>query len=358
MDLYGAIDLHGDNGYCGIVDEEARRVFGKRVPNVMDTVLETLEPYRERLVGIAVESTYNWYWLVDGLQEHGYRVHLVNTAAVKQYAGLKYSDDQRDALFLANLLRLKILPEGYIYPKEERSVRDLLRKRMLLVRQRTTHVLSLESLITRHTGKQISARAAKQLTEEDVAALVNNRHVEMSARMNIETIRFLSEHIKTIETEVVKEVGVQEEYQQLLTVPGIGKIMALTIALETGDIRRFAEAGNYGSYCRCVKSERLSNQRKKGEGNEKSGNKYLGWAYVEVAHFMLRYYEPAKRFYQRKSNQRNTTVATKALANKIARACYYIMRDRIPFNGARMFGPEAGCVGKPAQGLAKSDHQV
>ena len=333
-------------------------MFGKRVPNVMEAVLGTLEPYRERLVGIAVESTYNWYWLVDGLQERGYRVHLVNTAAIKQYAGLKYSDDRRDALFLANLLRLKILPEGYIYPREERSIRDLLRKRMLLMRQRTTHVLSLESLIARHTGTQISARATLRLTEEAVAALVNDRHVVMSARMNIEAIRFFSERIKEIEREVTREVGEQEEYQHLLTVPGIGKIMALTIALETGDIGRFAGAGNYGSYCRCVKSERLSNQRKKGEGNEKSGNKYLGWAYVEVAHFMLRYYEPAKRFYQRKSHQRNSTVATKALANKIARACYYLMRDGTPFDGVRMFGPAAGCVGDPAQGLAESAHQT
>jgi len=324
----------------------------------MEAVLGTLEPYRERLVGIAVESTYNWYWLVDGLQERGYRVHLVNTAAIKQYAGLKYSDDRRDALFLANLLRLKILPEGYIYPREERSIRDLLRKRMLLMRQRTTHVLSLESLIARHTGTQISARATLRLTEEAVAALVNDRHVVMSARMNIEAIRFFSERIKEIEREVTREVGEQEEYQHLLTVPGIGKIMALTIALETGDIGRFAGAGNYGSYCRCVKSERLSNQRKKGEGNEKSGNKYLGWAYVEVAHFMLRYYEPAKRFYQRKSHQRNSTVATKALANKIARACYYLMRDGTPFDGVRMFGPAAGCVGDPAQGLAESAHQT
>jgi len=180
---------------------------------------------------------------VDGLREHGYRVHLVNTAAVQQYDEVKYSDDRREALFLANLLRMKNLPEGYICPKEERSVRALLRKRMLLVRQPTTHILSLEGLIARHTGKQITARAATGLTEEDVAGVIPDRHVQMSARMNIKAISFFTERIRQTE-KGVEEVELKEEYGQLQTVPVIGKIMALTIAVETGDIGRFAHAGN------------------------------------------------------------------------------------------------------------------
>jgi len=356
--LYGAIDLHGDNGYCAILDQDQRRVFGKRLHNDIEEVAASLGPYRDELVGIAVESTYNWYWLVDGLQARGYRVHLVNTAGVQQYEGLKYSDDRRDALFLANLLRLQILPEGYIYPKEERGVRDLLRKRMLLVRQRTTHILSLENLIARNTGTQISARVATRMNEEDVAGMIADPHVRMSAQMNIEAIRFFSERIRVVEKAVLAEQQLEDDHQHLLTVPGIGPIMAMTIALETGDIGRFPGAGNYGSYSRCVKSERKSNEKPKGKGNEKCGNRYLGWAYVEVAHFMLRSYPPAKSFYQRKANKRNTTVATKALANKIARACYYIMRDHTSFDGVRMFGPAAGCGGEPVEGLAKADRQV
>ena len=114
-------------------------------------------------MGIVVESTYNWYWLVDGLMKEGYKVHLANPSAIKQYEGLKYSDDVREAFFLAQLLKLGILPEGYIYPKEERPVRDLLRRRLILIRQRTSHILSFQSLITRNTGVKMSCNDIKKL---------------------------------------------------------------------------------------------------------------------------------------------------------------------------------------------------
>ena len=114
MKLYCGIDLHSNNSLLSMLDENDRVVYEKRLPNDLETVLERLSPYREGLEGIVVESTYNWYWLVDGLLEAGYRVHLANTAAIVPYSGLKYSDDERDARHLAHLLRLGILPEGYI----------------------------------------------------------------------------------------------------------------------------------------------------------------------------------------------------------------------------------------------------
>jgi len=107
---------------------------------------------------VVVESTYNWYWLVDGLMEADYRVHLANPAAMQQYSGLKYTDDHSDARWLAHLLRLGVLPEGFIYPKAERAVRDLWRKRAHLVRQHTANVLSVQNLMARNTGSRCSAK--------------------------------------------------------------------------------------------------------------------------------------------------------------------------------------------------------
>ncbi len=133
MKLYGAIDLHSNNSVLMLIDRQDKVRFQGRLPNEASYILETLRPYRPQLQGLAVESTFNWYWLVDALQEAGYPVSLVNTAAVKQYEGLKFTDDASDARWLAHLLRLGILPQGYIYPKEERAVRDLLRKRAQMV---------------------------------------------------------------------------------------------------------------------------------------------------------------------------------------------------------------------------------
>jgi transposase len=114
MKLYGGIDLHSNNNYLGIMDKKEKKVYKKKLPNDLAEVLKALNPYRKDLEGLVVESTFNWYWLVDGLMESGYRVHLANPSAIKQYEGLKPSDDARDAFHLAQLLKLGILPEGYI----------------------------------------------------------------------------------------------------------------------------------------------------------------------------------------------------------------------------------------------------
>ena len=152
MPLYGGIDLHANNSVVVLLDDQDQVVYQKRLPNDLPSLLQQLSPYHATLHGVVVESTYNWYWLVDGLMERGYVVHLANTAAIQQYAGLKYTDDHSDARWLAHLLRLGVLPKGYIYPKEERAVRDLLRKRSQLVQHKTTHLLSIQNLLTRNTG--------------------------------------------------------------------------------------------------------------------------------------------------------------------------------------------------------------
>ena len=126
-------------------------------------------------------------------------------------------------------------------------------------------------------------------------------------------------------------------FRPLLSVDGIGKILGLTIMLETGDVCRFEKVGNYASYCRCVNSRKLSNGKKKGEGNRKNGNKYLSWAYVEAAHFSIRYNERIKRYYQRKMAKKNKIIAIKAVAHKLSRACYHILKDQVPFDVERAF---------------------
>ena len=336
MDHYVGIDLHSTNNYIAIIDHDNKRVFKKKTKNDLRFVVEALKPYREQITGIVVESTYNWYWLVDGLIEEGYTIHLANPSAIKQYAGLKHSDDLTDAFHLADLLRLGILRTGYIYPKEERLVRDLLRKRMQLVQQRTLQILSFQNLIARNLGTSMNGNTVKKLSEDDVEHLLRDEHLIVSGKASIATIRFLHARIQQIEKTIHKAAKLKDEYRLLMTVPGIQKILGLTIMYETGPIERFAKVGNYASYCRCVGSKRLSNDKVKGKGNRKNGNKYLCWAYVEAAHHAL-HYEYVKRYYQRKMVKTNTIVARKTIAHKLARACYYIIRDQVKFDPARVF---------------------
>ena len=332
MELYAGLDLHSRNTYIGIMDKALNRVFKKRVPNHLEQILQTLDPFRDQIKGFVVESTYNWYWLVDGLMDAGYSsAHLANPSAIKQYEGLKYSDDQHDAFFLAQLLILGILPQGYIYPKKDRPVRDLARKRMFLVRHKTAHILSLQSLLQRCCAIKIRASDMRHLTVEELEMWLEEEYLVLSAQANLDSINFLKQKIKQLEKAIIQKVKLNKEFKYLLTVPGIGNILAMTIMLEVGDINRFPKVGNFTSYCRCVPSRRLSDGKSKGSGNRKNGNRYLSWAFTEAVHLGRRYNERFRKYYNRKVAQANTSLATKALGNKLARICYYIMRDQAPF---------------------------
>jgi transposase len=337
MKLYGGIDLHSNNSVVALCDEDDRVVYRHRLPNDAEVILAALAPYREELVGLVVESTYNWYWLIDALMDAGYRVHLANTAAIVQYSGLKYSDDDSDAAWLAKLLRLGLLPEGYIYPKEQRAVRDLLRRRSRLVQQHTANLLAVQNLFARNRGRSLSANAIKRLTPERVSELLPDANLALAVPCTLLAMRGQEAAIELLEREACAQVKGQPPYAHLLTTSGIGKILGLTILLETGPIERFARVGHYASYCRCVGAERLSNGKRKGHGNTKSGNKYLAWAYLEAANFAVRYNPKIKRYYQRKRAKTNGVVAIKTVAHKLARACYYMLREGSDFDVERAF---------------------
>ena len=335
MSLYGAIDLHSNNSVVVIIDDRDRRVLEKRIPNQLPRCLELLEPFREDLLAVAVESTFNWYWLVDGLMDHGYEARLVNTAKVSSYEGLKHTDDQHDAFWLAHLMRLGILPTGYIYPRPLRWVRDLLRKRLFLVRGRTRHLLSLESRWARHTGENLSVKALRARLD---SLGWGEAHVDLAIDTDRQLIGELDEQIDRIEKQVRASTQLRPTATRLRSVRGIGELLAQTIDLEVGDIGRFKQVGHFSSYCRCVKSERRSNDKKKGENNRRCGNKYLSWAFSEAAHFAVQWDPRAKAFYDRKCARRHRIVAIRALAHKLARACYYILRDGVSYDSKLLFG--------------------
>lgn len=337
MEKYSAIDLHSTNSVVVVIDESDRVCCQQRVPNDLSRIVAMLEPHRAELTGVVVESTYNWYWLVDGLRAAGFDVKLANTAALPQYSGLKYSGDEHDARHLAHLLRLKLLRMGYIFPPELRAVRDLARKRQQMVRSCTLHLLAFETTYARQTGGSISADAIKSMSLEDVEQWGWDPDVTLAAQANLAAVLQFQGLIKVLEKRLHERVALQPEYKVLKTVPGIGEVLSTVIMLETGPIDRFHSPGNYASYARCVASTRVSNNKKKGEGNRKCGNAYLSWAFVEAAHMAIRFNGAAKRFYERKKAKTNGAVATKALAHKLARACYHMLKEQTTFDEQRCF---------------------
>jgi transposase len=335
--LYCGIDLHSNNSVISIQDKNSNQVYEKRLPNDLPTISKALAPYQADLQGCVVESTYNWYWLVDGLMEAGYLVHLANPAAIQQYNGIKYTNDYTEARFLAHLLSLDILPTGYIYPKETRGIRDVLRRRLLLVDQRASQRTSLQSLLARHTGKRLSEGQLKKLDTEGLRHLLPIPCASLVAETLLSVIQSITKAIVLLERAVQSHCIQQKDYELVTSIRGIGNILGATIALETGTIERFPDAGHYLSYSRCVKTQKISNGKTKGHNNRKNGNRYLALAFMQAAHLATIWEPQVKRFYQKKQSNSHTMVAKKAVAAKLARAIYHMLNNQEPFDVERAF---------------------
>lgn len=198
MKIMTGIDLHSNNALYGLMDESGRRLVHKRLPCDLPAILQLLAPYKERISTVAIESTYNWYWLADGLRDHGYQVVLANPAGMKPYDGLKHTDDVSDAFFLTELLRLNILPTGHLYDRKTRPVRDLLRRRLLLVRQRTTLILSFKSLSERTLGQRVPLARVKAMKAAEARALFTDPADQLLSGTEIELVGQLTQAIGNV----------------------------------------------------------------------------------------------------------------------------------------------------------------
>src|SRR5437868_4304928 len=186
--VVAGMDLHSNNVVIGVMDLDGKRLASRKLTCDLQEIVKFLAPYKSRLERVAVESTYNWYWLVDGLQALKYPVVLANPAGMEQYNGIKHADDTNDAFFIAELLRLKILPTGHIYDAELRPVRDLLRRRLTLVHHRTALMLSFKSLHTRTTGQEMTLSQLKELQIKKAQALYTHPANQMISGMQVKHI--------------------------------------------------------------------------------------------------------------------------------------------------------------------------
>jgi transposase len=335
--LMAGIDLHSNNLMIGVMNQDGKRVAYRKLECDLKEVTQFLEPLKPQLQSLAVESTFNWYWLVDGLRAQGYPIDLANPAKIEQYNGLKHSADKDDAFHLAELQRLKILPKAHIYDPQLRPVRDLLRRRTSLVQQRTSLLLSFKSLYARTTGERLELSEVKKLEPKEAPKLYQHPANQLIAQVQAEHIQALDKSVGRLEKAVLACAQEIPLYDKLLTIPGIGRVLGMTITMEVGDIKRFKTDGDFASYCRTVDAKRLSNGKCKAENNPKCGNRYLAWSFVEAANFAKRYSEPCRRWYDRKAAKTSNVLATKALACKLAKAAWHVMAKSCSYDEKRMF---------------------
>jgi transposase len=201
-----------------------------------------------------------------------------------------------------------------------------------VVRQQTAHVRSLHNILVRHTGVRLSAKQIHACTKAALQGMLPEADQVLAVTSSLAVLACLRQQITTLEKAVMKRLKHSPAYEQLLTVDGIGAIVAQTIVLETGPMGRFPPVGHSASYCRCVKSTNSSHGKRKGQGNVNNGHPYLAWASREAAQFAIRFSPRGQRLYQRKQAQSPRMVARKAVAHTLSRACSDMMRALVPFD--------------------------
>jgi transposase len=341
MKFYCGIDLSARSSQVCVVDEEISVLVQEKVPNELPRIIDLIGPFRETLRTV-VESSFNWYWLVDGLQEADFDVCLAHPFGLYMITGAKVKTDRRDAFALAKLLRAGVIPEAYIYPKEHRSVRDLLRRRSRLVRLRAEEYGSLRKLLFRHGILDHSRNAIRRTIEEDIEMWFKDPLVRLHANQELRRIGLYVEQIRQLEQIVFKAAKDRPEYLQLIYVPGVGHILAVTILYEIGDISRFKSARHFSSYCRLVPGIAQSGAISRRGRGSKQGNHYLKWAFTQAAVYSVRSFPKIRRSYDRHLRRHRgrgaKIVAYSIIAHKLAQAVYHILRDGTEYREELLFG--------------------
>lgn len=339
--FYGGIDLGARYSQICVIDERIRKLVQKKVRNDWENIFPLLDPFKENLK-LVVESTFNWYWLIDGLQDAGYDICLAHTLGLGMITKAKVKTDKRDAFTLAKLLKAEVIPESYIYPKEMRSIRDLLRRRLKLVNKRAEEFGFINRSflgfgILDHTRKDV-----QRLTLDDIEKLEVDPMTKIHLSFQLDRIKLYTKQIKELEDKILSQVKDNKEFKLLLTLPGIGNILAMTIYYEVGDISRFRNSKHFASYCRVIPGVAQSgNSCRRGRGS-KQGNHYLKWALSLGATYAVSNYPKIRKYFDRHLNRHvgraRKIITYNIIAHKLAQAVFHVMSKRIPYREELLFG--------------------
>lgn len=339
--FYCGIDLSATTSHLCVVDESLAIHLQQKVANDLPGIASLLLPFKPHLK-IVVESTFNWYWLVDGLLALGFDVSLAHTLGLAMITQAKIKTDRRDAFTLAKLLRAGLIPKAYIYPPSTRPVRDLLRRRLKLVRLRADEYGSLRQLLLRQGILSSSRNHIKLADDEDLKEWFGNPLVVMSASHQIERIELLSRQIQELEQQILDSTRDKADYKRLLEISGIGRILALTILYEVGEISRFKGVRHFSSYCRLVPGVAQSGAVSRRGRSSKQGNAYLKSAFNQAAVAAVRSYPAIRRCFerhlQRHRGSARKLVAYNVIAHKLAQAAFHVLREGAGYREELLFG--------------------
>ena len=343
MSYFCGIDLGAKRSQVCIIDNDQKVLVNRKVANDIEVIHRLIRPHGR--VPTVIESTFNWYWIVDGLQNRQVPVTLAHSLKLAAISSAKVKTDKRDALVLAQLLRANMIPTSYIYPAEQRPLRDLLRQRWDAVALRADEYRKMRGRLYREGITTVGSNEVRLMGAEEVHELIEHPLIRRQMMANIERVELLTRQIATFEKDLLAQVKMQTPLRQhflnLKTIPGIGDILALTLLLEIGEISRFRKTRQFASYCRvapgCADS---GDSHRRGRGN-KQGNPYLKWALTQAAEYARRFDRQFAAYFdavlRRHPGASGTIITHCIVAHRLSFAVYHVLKDGAPYNPEKLF---------------------
>ena len=334
------IDLHARTMYVCIMDRSGEIRFHRNLKNDFSLLQQALKPYR-RSLSVGVESTYNWYWIADGCKKEGIPFYLGHALYMKAIHGGKKKNDKVDSRTLADLMRTNYFPLAYPYPQHMRATRDLLRRRHRFVALRGEGYTHIQNTVSQQANFNITSQEVRRkTTRRGIPSRLDDPDLSMTVDCDLDLIDTLDTMIYKVEKQVLAQAKHHDRkaLSILMTTPGVGKMLALTILYEIHIITRPRSASHFSSYCRLVKVERTSVGKKTGDGNNKIGNPYLKWAFTEIILAAQKYSQPIKKYYEKLKSKHGLGKAKILIAHKFAVAAYHMLKNGQAFDEKRFVG--------------------
>jgi transposase len=331
--FYCGIDLHARTMYVCILNCDGEILVHRDLKAAPETFLKAIAPYRENLV-VCVECIFTWYWLADLCAREGIPFVLGHALYMKAIHGGKAKNDRIDAHKIAVLLRGGMIPQAYVYPAGMRATRDLLRRRMHLMRHRASLLAHIQNTNSQYNLPQLGKKLAYKANREGVAERFPDPAVQKSIEVDLTLIGAYDRLLTELELDIVNTAKAHEAqtFYRLRSIPGVGKILALVLLYEIHDIHRFPRVQEFVSYCRLVKCAKESAGKRYGTAGAKIGNAYLQWAFSEAAVLFLRNNPAGPKYLARLAKKHGKGKALTVLAHKLARAVYYMCKRDTAFD--------------------------
>lgn len=330
---YCGIDLHARTMYLCILDQAGKVLLHQSIRCHPDLFLRTITPYRDDLV-VAVECIFTWYWMADLCAREKIPFVLGHALYMTAIHGGKAKNDRIDALKIATLLRGGLIPQAYVYPPQMRSTRDLLRRRLYLVRKRGQLLAQIQNTHQQCNLPEPIRKIIYKSNREGIADKFLDPSVRKSVQVDFQLVEHYDRLIRDLELYLVRSAQEHDgdTFHRLRSLPGIGKILALTILYEIHDIRRFPRLQDFVSYARLIKCVKESSGKLRGTGGSKIGNVYLKWAFSEAAVLFLRHNPRGQALLKKLQRKHGKSKALSILAHKLGRAVYYMLQRETVFN--------------------------